>query len=133
MGELHLLRLFADHHQQYHSQEDARRNQHFSIRKPLLEDKRKDRNHARKNQAEQRSLQHDTSAQSQIIALQKEHDLEAFAVKRGKAEEEQSPLYAPPRDFRGVRIFEQFFSAAIVRTDPASPINLVEEPIHDHE
>ena len=65
--------------------------------------------------------------------MQEKHDLESFAIKRGESEQDQSPLQTRPRNFRGGAIGEQRFSASIMGTNPAAPINFVEEPVHDHE
>ena len=70
---------------------------------------------------------------SQIIALQKKDDLESFAIKRGESEQDQSPLQMLLGNSAAVSIREQRFAAAIVRANPAAPVNFVKEPIHDHE
>ena len=88
---------------------------------------------ADKRQTKQRSFQHHAAAQAQIVTLQKEDDLESFAIKRGEPEQNQSPPKAGMRDSISICTFEQRFAPAIMRADPAAPINLVKEPVHDHE
>jgi hypothetical protein len=63
--------------------------------------------------------------------LQKQNDFKSFAVNRSESEKDQSPEQRSFRNF--VAVFEQRFATAIVRADPTAPINLVEEPIHNHE
>src|SRR4029453_5626490 len=82
---------------------------------------------------QERAFQHNAAAQAQIVALQKQHDLESFTIKRGESEQDQSPPEMPLGNFDCLRTLEQRFTPAIVRANPAAPINLVEEPVHDHE
>ena len=82
---------------------------------------------------EQRAFEDNAATQAQIVALQKQDDLESFAIKRSEPEQDQSPPETSLRNFDCVRTFEQGFTAAIVGANPAAPINLVEEPVHDHE
>ena len=56
MRQLHFLRLFADHDQQHHAEQDAGRDQHFSIGKTLLQHKSQDGDDAGQNNAEQRAV-----------------------------------------------------------------------------
>jgi hypothetical protein len=61
MRELHLLYLFAHHHQQYDSQKNACGNEHLAIWEMLLENEREDSDYPGKEKAEQRTFQHDAS------------------------------------------------------------------------
>ncbi len=49
VGQLHLLRLFAYHHEQDHAEKNAGGDQHFAIRQTLLKNERKHRDHPREN------------------------------------------------------------------------------------
>jgi hypothetical protein len=62
MRKLHLLRLFAHHHQQHDSQKNACANQHLSIRETLLKNEREDSDYPGEEKAEQRTFQDDASA-----------------------------------------------------------------------
>jgi hypothetical protein len=62
MRELHLLRFFANHHQQHDSQKNAGANQHLSIWETLLKNEREYSDYPGKEKAEQRTLQDDASA-----------------------------------------------------------------------
>src|SRR5881227_1753102 len=68
-----------------------------------------------------------------MIALQKKNDLESFPIQRGESEQDQSTPKAPLRDLGAARVFELCFSPAIMSSNPAAPINLVKEPVHDHQ
>ena len=133
MRQLHLLRLFAHHHQQHHAEKNPSRDQHLSIGETLLKNKCQDGYQSCEHNAQQRAFQHYAAAQPQIIALQKKNHLESFAVKRSESEQDQSPPEMPLRNFDRARIFQQRFPPAIVSANPAAPVNLVEKPIHDHE
>src|SRR5207302_10458990 len=77
------------------------------------------------------ALQNNSAAETEMIALQKQNHFESFAIKRSESEQNQSREQRSLRD--AMTVFNQRFAAAIVRTDPAAPINFVEKPIHDHE
>src|SRR5438094_9176678 len=64
-----------------------------------------------------------------MITLEEKDHFKSLAIKRSEAEENQSP--AETRIVR--RGVEQRFAPAIMRANPAAPVNLVEEPIHDHK
>src|SRR5262249_6664157 len=133
MRELHFLRLFADHHEQNDAQQNAGSDQHFAIRQFLLKDERQHRDDRRERDTEQRALQNNAAAEPQMIGLQKENDLKAFAIERREAKQDQSPQQRSLRGFAAVSVFKQALAATIVRADPAAPINFVEEPIHDDQ
>ena len=61
MCQLHFLRLLADHDKQYHSEKNARSNQHFAIRQALLKNKSQQSHDYRERQSKQCSLQHDSA------------------------------------------------------------------------
>src|SRR5882724_64233 len=75
--------------------------------------------------------QNNAAPKSQIVTLQKQNDFKSFAIKRSESEQAQSPEQRLFSDF--VAVAEKRFAAAIVRSDPAAPVNFVEEPVHDHE
>src|SRR3954470_7848094 len=91
MSELHLLGLLADHDEKDDAKQNAGRDQHFPIGQPLLEDEREDSHHAGKEKPQERALQNNAAAETQIVTLEKKHHLEAFAIKRGEPEQDQSP------------------------------------------
>src|SRR5437588_1571174 len=64
-----------------------------------------------------------------MITLEEKDHFKSLAIKRSEAEENQSP--AETRIVR--RGVEQRFAPAIMRANPAAPVNLVEEPSHDHK
>src|SRR5207253_5138184 len=131
MRELHLLRLFTHYHQQHHAEQNAGCDQHFAIRKTLLEYECQHRDDPRERDSKQCAFQNYAAAETQMISLQKQDDFESFAIKRSESEQDQSPEQRLFPDF--VAIAQQRLAAAIVLADPAAPINFVEEPIHDHQ
>jgi hypothetical protein len=133
IGLLHLVCLFADHDEQHETEHDAGGNEHFAIGQFFVRDERQHRDNAGEKYAEQRPLQNRPAAELQIIRLQKKNNLKAFAVKRGEAEQHQTPHQFAFGNFRFVRTFEQVFLVAVVHGDPAAPVDLVEKPVHHHE
>src|SRR4029453_18758530 len=89
--QLHFLSLLTDHHKQHDAKQNAGSDEHFPIWEALLKNKCEARYHARQHEAEQRALQYNPAAQSQIIALQEKHDLKSFRIQRGEPEQDQTP------------------------------------------
>ena len=73
------------------------------------------------------------SAEAQVIALQEQYDFKTFAVKRGEAEQAETPEQAgggrSPNPWR----LPAGFLPAIVHGHPAAPVDLMEKPVHDDE
>ena len=59
--------------------------------------------------------------------LQEEDDFEAFAIDSGEAEQRE----AQQRAAAGVGAAREAAPLRVVRGDPAGPVDLVEEPVHD--
>jgi hypothetical protein len=68
----------------------------------------------------------------QIIALEEENDFEAFPIKRSKPKQNQTPEKGLPRALT-IRIGEQRFFMAVMRSNPSTPINLMKKPVHNHK
>src|SRR5438477_2098825 len=64
-----------------------------------------------------------------MITLEEKDHFKSLAIKGSESEENQSPAETRIAG-RGV---EQRFAPAIMGANPAAPVNLVEEPIHDHK
>src|SRR5438132_10862040 len=64
-----------------------------------------------------------------MVTLEKKHHFKSFTIEGSEAEENQSPAETRIAG-RGV---EQRFAPTIMDTNPAAPVNFVEEPIHDHK
>jgi len=133
MGELHLLSLFAHHDKQHTAEQNTGGNQHLPIGQPLLQDESQHRDQPRKDDPEQRAFEHDAAAEPEVVALQKENDLKSLAIEGGKAEQDQSPPEMALGSLERVGAFEKGFAPPVVGPDPAAPVNLVEEPVHDHQ
>lgn len=70
MGELHFLRLFADHDEQDAAQEESGEHQHFPVGQFAMGDEGQHGDDAGEEKSEQRAAHHFGAAHAQVIALQ---------------------------------------------------------------
>ena len=77
----------------------------------------------RKRETEERAFQNDPGAQAQVVALQKQHHFKSFAIKRGESQQDQTPPQTASGRSRS-DFCEERFPPAVVRPNPAAPINL---------
>jgi len=68
----------------------------------------------------------------QIIALEEQNDFEAFPIKRSKPKQNQTPEKGLSKAL-AIRIGEQRFFPAVMRSNPATPVNPVKKPVHNHK
>ena len=88
-----------------------------------------EREHAdrrRAREADRDALEHGRGPGLQLQALQEQHDLEALAVDAREAERDE------PGDDRAAAL-EHLAALAVVAADPLRPVDVVDEPVHDHE
>src|SRR5438105_6009722 len=64
-----------------------------------------------------------------MITLEEKDHFKPLAIKGSESEENQSPAQTRIAG----RSVEQRFAPAIMGPNPAAPVDLVEEPIHDHK
>lgn len=135
MGELHLLDLLADHDEEDNAEEHAGGLKHFAIGEFLLEVESDDGDDADEDKADGRAAEGDRAAELEIVSLQEENDLEAFAVEGEEAEEGETAPEGGAGDAGVVAISlaQEMLLLAGVHHDPAAPIDLVKEPVHDDE
>jgi hypothetical protein len=91
VGLLHLVGLLADHDQEDDPEQDAGEDEHLAVGHPLVGPEGDDRHDEGERQAEERAVEDRPSAELQVVALEKEDDLEALAVNRGEAEKHEAP------------------------------------------
>src|SRR5262245_21837599 len=91
MCHLHLLRLFTNHDEQNDAQEHARQDEHAAVGQLSMQDKGDYSYETREEQPQERADENRMSAEPKSVALQKQHNFEAFAVNRAEAEQSQSP------------------------------------------
>jgi len=68
----------------------------------------------------------------QIIALEEQNDFEAFPIKGSKPKQIQAPEKGLSRAL-AIRIGEQRFFPAVMRSNPPTPVNSVKKPVHNHK
>ena len=116
------------------AEQHAGGDEHVAVGESLLHNECKNGDETGEAEAEERAFEDDAPAKAQVIGLQKEDDFEAFAVKGGEPEQDQTPNEARVCEaLASAPLVRRVFAPAIVRPDPAAPINLVEEPVHDDE
>src|SRR5258708_5179011 len=132
VSQLHFLSLLAYHDKKYKAEHRTRKYQHLPIRQPAMREKRQYGNNPRKERTDKRSDENGSISHAQMVALQEQHYFEPFSVKRGESKEAKSPKQAGFRDLRTLSIVQERLLSSIMETDPAAPINFMEEPIHYH-
>src|SRR5579883_2331971 len=129
-SELKLLDALPDHHDQDAPKHDAGEDEHAAVRETVMGKEGQHRDSSGQSEADQRTLQDDGRSRLEAEVLQEEYDLEALTVDGGETEENQTGQGAA--GFLTLRL-ENLPAAAIVVRDPASPVDLMEEPVHDDE
>ena len=66
MGQLHFLRLFADHDEEHAAEQDAGGDQHVAVGEPLLHNEGKNGDQSGEGKAEKGALQDHAAAEPQV-------------------------------------------------------------------
>jgi hypothetical protein len=64
--------------------------------------------------------------------LEEQNDFEAFPIKGSKPKQNQTPEKGFSRALV-IRIGEQRFFPAVMRSNPPTPVNSVKKPVHNHK
>src|SRR5437016_4984198 len=97
-----------------------------------MREKRQHGNNSRKERTDKRSNENGSISHAKMVALQEQHYFKSFSVKRGESKKAKSPKQAGFRDLRTLSIVQERLLSSIMETDPAAPIDFMEEPVHYH-